>query len=206
MPPRKKSQKNDLDRIAKLAAKTGIDLDKLLAEVPLTEIGEDAVTRHEIEAESVLFYIRTHGKDFISKNCANPNCGLPFLHTYRAVDYCSEACRAWALAQVGVIWNMHRKSDSARWNVYNKGYVPKIIGAGATAALVESGNIFTKLPEPGDIPEQREELNEEVDEEEVDPDYTYIGSPPGKGPVDEYERQEKLKAAAQHLIESGEFE
>lgn len=205
MPPRKKSQKNDIDRVSKLAAKLGMNFDKLMEEVPLTEIGEEAAERYHIEAESVLFYIRTKGKGFISKSCANPNCSLPFLHTYHAVDYCSETCRAWALAQVGIIWNMHRKTDSARWNVYNKGYVPKVIGAGATAALVESGNIFTELPEPGEIPEQREELQEDV-EEEVDPDYTYIGTPPGKGPVDEYERKEQLKAAAQHLIESGEFE
>jgi hypothetical protein len=199
MPPRrKKSQKNDLDRLNALAGKLGINIDNLLEEVPLTEIGEDAVIRKEIEAESVLFYIKTQGKGFVSKNCANPTCGLPFLHTYHAVDYCSEACRAWALAQHGIIWNFHRKSDSARWNVNNKGHVPKIIGSAATEALKDSNNLFTELPEEGVV--------EEITEEVFDPEYTYIGEPPGKGPVDEYEKQERLQAAAKSLIDSGEFE
>lgn len=194
MPPRrKKSQKNELDRLSALSAKLGIDVDKLLEEVPLTEVGEGAVIRRQIEAESVLFYIETQGQDFISKNCNNPNCARPFLHTYRAVDYCSEDCRAWALAQVGIVWNFHRKTDSQRWNVNNKGYVPKIIGVEATAALVESGNIFTELPEEGVI--------EEPEEVPMDPEYTYIGEPPGKGPVDEYEKQERIADAVKQFVE-----
>lgn len=202
MPPRKRksSQKNDLDRLGVLTAKLGIDLDKLLEEVPLTEIGEEAVLRKQIEAESVLFYIRTEGKGFIAKNCANKKCGLPFLHTYTAVDYCSEECRAWVLAEHGIIWNFHRKTDSLRWNVYDKGYVPKVIGPGATAALVESGNIHTELPEEG----IQEELSEEI-EEAVDPS-TIIGDPPGKAPVDNYERDQLIAEAAKKLVESGEFD
>jgi hypothetical protein len=188
-----------LDRLNVLAGKLGINIDNLLEEVPLTEIGEEAVIRHQIEAESVLFYIRTQGKGFVSKNCAH--CGLPFLHTYHAVDYCSEPCRAWALAKVGIIWNFHRRSDSDRWNVYNKGYVPKIIGAGATAALVESGNSFTELPEQGVTTESTEEQEEQA----IDPSMV-IGSPPGNGPVDTYEREQRVKEAAAKLVESGEYD
>jgi hypothetical protein len=205
MARRKKSHKNDLDRLNVLASKLGINVDKLLEEVPLTEFGEEAVIRHQIEAESVLFYIRTEGKGFTAKNCANKRCGLPFLHTYSAVDYCSEECRAWALAQYGIIWNFDRKSDSARWNVKNKGYVPKIIGAAATAALVESGNIFTELPESGVFEETTENEDEYEEEEKVDPS-TIIGVPPGRGPVDTYERDQLIAEAARKLVESGEFE
>lgn len=201
MPPRKKkSQKNDLDRLSALAGKLGIDVDKLLEEVPLTEIGEEAVVRRQIEAESVLFYIRTEGKGFVSKNCAAPNCGLPFLHTYHAVDYCSEQCRAWALAQYGIVWNFHRKTDSLRWNVYNKGYVPKVIGAAATSALVESGNIFTELPEVGTTSESTEEPEEVIDPSSI------IGTPPGKAPVDTYDRDQLIADAAKKLVESGEYD
>ncbi|HEY9262910.1 hypothetical protein [Chitinophaga sp.] len=202
MPPRrrKNSQANEMDRLAKLASKLGMNIDNIMAEVPLTEIGAEAVVRKEIEAESVLFYIEVKGKGFNSKNCKNPNCSQPFLHTYQAVDYCSDECRAWALAQLGIVWNFHRKTDAQRWNVYNKGYVPKVIGVEATSALEEAGHLYTELPQEGVLEPLEENL---VDD---DPDFTYIGTPPGKGPEDEYEKKERLKAAAAHLIESGEFE
>lgn len=152
MPPRrKKTHKNDLDRLSKLTAKLGINLDNLLEQVPLTEIGEEAQIRHEIEAESVLFYIETKGAGFQQKVCKNPNCEGLFLHTYSAVDYCSDSCRAWALAEVGIIWNFHRRTLSERWNAKGKRYVPKIIGAEATAALVEAG--YAEIDEEEYVPE-----------------------------------------------------
>lgn len=150
MPPRrKKSQKNDLDRLSLLAGKLGINVDNLLEEVPLTEVGPEAITRHEIEAESVLFYIESKGKGFSAKNCKH--CSRAFLHTYQAVNYCSDECRAWALAEFGLIWNYHRRRDADRWNAKGKGYVPKVIGAEATVALIEAGHNYS------DIPEQRNE-------------------------------------------------
>jgi hypothetical protein len=151
MPPRKKNKKNELDRMALLAGKLGINLDNLLEEVPLTEVGAEAVIRYEIEAESVLFYIETKGKGFQQKVCANPHCQGLFLHTYSAVRYCSDDCRAWALAEVGVIWNFHKRPMSERWNAKGKGYVPKIIGVEATAALVEAG--YVDIDEEKYVPE-----------------------------------------------------
>lgn len=151
MAQRKKNRKNELDRIAKLAAKLGINVDNLLEQVPLTEIGEDAQIRYEIEAESVLFYIETKGKGFEQKICKNPHCGGLFLHTFSAVNYCSDACRAWALAEVGIIWNFNRRPLSQRWNAKGKGYVPKIIGVEATAALVEAG--YVEIDEEKYVPE-----------------------------------------------------
>lgn len=149
MPPRrrKNTQKNELDRIGKLAAKLGINFDNLLEQVPLTNIGEEAQIRAEIEAESVLFYIETKGAGFQQKVCANPNCQGLFLHTYSAVNYCSDECRAWALAEVGIIWNFHRRPLSQRWNAKGKGYVPKYIGVEATAALIEAGYVETNEEE-----------------------------------------------------------
>jgi|SRR5690606_23037252 len=156
MPPRrrKSTQKNELDRLSKLSAKLGINLDNLLEQVPLTEIGEEAVIRKEIEAESVLFYIETKGAGFQQKVCKNPNCSGLFLHTYSAVNYCSDECRAWALAEVGIIWNFNRRTLSQRWNAKGKGYVPKVIGVEATAALIEAGHL-------------------EIDEEEYVPEVPY---------------------------------
>lgn len=140
MPPRrKKTQKNDIDRLGKLAATLGINIDNLLEEVPLTEIGEEAQIRREIEAESVIFYIETKGKGFQQKLCANPDCGGLFLHTFSGVNYCSDKCRAEVLAEHGIIWNFHKRPMAERWNAKGKRYVPKIIGVEATAALVEAG-------------------------------------------------------------------
>lgn len=147
MPPRKK--KNELDRISKLAAKLGMNIDNLMEEVPLTEVGEGAILRRELEAESVLFYVETKGKGFKEQLCAH--CGGLFLHTYVGVKYCSEECRAFVLAELGIIWNFHRRRDSDRWNCKGKGYVPKIIGVGATAALVEAG--YVELDEEKYVPE-----------------------------------------------------
>jgi hypothetical protein len=205
VPPRgRKKKPNEIDRLRALAKKLGMGedaIDRVIEEVPSTELGPEAAIRREIEAESVLFYIRTKGQGFSSKNCANPNCAQPFLHTYHAVDYCSDECRAWALAQAGIIWNFDRKTDSARWNCYNKGYVPKIIGAGATAALEESGNLHTKLPEPGVIEEFTEvELPRQTEATNI------VGAPEGKGPVDEYEKQERIKEAARKMVEANEDE
>lgn len=153
MPPRRRkdTKKNELDRLAKLSAKLGINVDNLLEQVPLTEIGAEAQVRKEIEAESVLFYIETKGAGFEQKVCKNPNCQGLFLHTFSAVDFCSDACRAWALAEVGIIWNFNNRSLSQRWNAKGKGYVPKIIGVEATAALVQAG--YVEIDEEEYVPE-----------------------------------------------------
>lgn len=164
MPPRrrKNTQKNELDRVAKLASKLGLNLDNLLEQIPLTEMGEEAQVRREIEAESVLFYIETRGAGFQQKACANPNCQGLFLHTFSAVNYCSDECRAWALAEVGIIWNFNRKPLSERWNAKGKGYVPKIIGVEATAALVGSG--YVEIDEEKYVPEVPYDPNFKLDD------------------------------------------
>lgn len=181
MPPRRRKKKNELDRLALLAKKLGMNIDNLMEEVPLTEVGIEAITRYKIEAESVLFYIETKGKGFEQKVCANPNCEGLFLHTYSAVRYCSDACRAWALAQVGIIWNFHRRPMSERWNAKGKGYIPKIIGVEATAALVEAGYL---------------ELDEELYVKEVPYDPNFKLEDHYEPPVDEQEiieAEERLK-------------
>lgn len=178
MPPgrRKKNQKNEMDRLNLLAGKLGINLDNLLEEVPMTEVGQDAVLRKEIEAESVIFYIETKGVGFQQKVCKNPNCNGLFLHTYSAVNYCSDACRAWKLAELGIIWNFHRRSLSRRWNAKGKGYVPKIISVEATAALVEAG--YVDIDEEKYVPEipynpnfklsdLREHADSDIDEQDL---------------------------------------
>lgn len=170
MPPRKK--KNELDRLAKLAGKLGMNIDNLLEQVPLTEIGPEAQIRKEIEAESVIFFIETKGAGFQQKVCKNPTCQGLFLHTYSAVDYCSDECRAWRLAELGIIWNFHRRSLSERWNAKGKNYVPKIIGVEATAALVEAELL---------------EIDEEAYVKEVPYDPNFKLSDHYESPVDEQE-------------------
>lgn len=185
MPPRKRKTQRDkeIDRLKKISATLGISLDELLEGVPLTQIGHEAQVRFTIEAESVLFYIATKGKGFEQKTCKR--CGGLFLHTYSAVDYCSDDCRAFALADHGIIWNFDRKTDSDRWNAKGKGYIPKVIGVEATQALIDSGNFVGEIPE--------------------DPEYTPIYDPPGKGPVDEYELAEQRALRIQELEANGEL-
>ncbi|MGS2592257.1 hypothetical protein [Streptomyces hebeiensis] len=196
---RKSKHKNDLDRLAKLSAKLGIDVDALLEQVSLTDVGHDAVVRKQLEAESVLYYVETKGKNFSARKCKG--CGEDFLFTHFRVSYCSENCRAQALADLGIIWNPHRKSDGSRWNIKGKGLIPKVISSSATAALVESGNIHTEFPET---------IEDDFEDEEIsdsDPS-SYIGSPPegSKFPVDEYEKQQRIQEVAKRMVESGEFE
>lgn len=173
MPPRrrKKSVKNDIDRLAKLAKTLGMNLDNLLEHFPLTEVGPDAKVRRELEAEDVLFYIETKGKGFEQSVCKNPNCEGLFLHTYSPVSYCSDGCRAWALAEKGIIWNFHRRPLHERWNAKGKGYVPRIISAEATAALVQAGYV-------------------DIDEEEYVPEVPYD---PNFNPLKVDEAQRELK-------------
>lgn len=151
MPPRRKRKTQadiEMERLKKLSATLGFSVEDLLEAVPLTQIGTEAQVRFTIEAESVLFYIETKGKGFENKTCKH--CKGLFLHTYSAVAYCSDDCRAYALAENGIIWNFERKRDSDRWNAKGQGYVPKVIGVEATQALIDSGNFV------GEIPEQRE--------------------------------------------------
>lgn len=141
MPRRKKDKKQaELDRFKKLAELAGMDVEQVMEQIPSTEIGESAIERHSIEAESVLFYINSKGKGFIEKTCEY--CKSPFVATYRAVAYCQDFCRARALEKQGIIWNYHNRLDADRWNIKNKGYVPKVISAEATEVLKESGNYY----------------------------------------------------------------
>lgn len=140
------SRKAESRRAAELktvraAAKTlGIDFEELLKTMPLTSFGTAAIERNSIEAESVLYYIKTKGKDFTMKSCLW--CEDEFLSTYRAVAYCSDPCRAFALEEKGIDWNPQGKEDSDRWNITGKGFVPKVIGVAATGVLNDAERAF----------------------------------------------------------------
>lgn len=149
MAPRRK-RKSDIDRVKKLAEKLGINFDNLMDEVSLTDIGEQAKERRTLEAESVIFYIQTKGKNFAQKNC--DYCKHPFLSTYAAVAYCSDECRANWLAERGVIWNARNRPDVERW----AGKIPKVISSEATGALVEAGHNYNNIELP-----KEDEVNED---------------------------------------------
>lgn len=63
------------------------------------------------EAEAVLAYVEKPS-DFRTKNCKI--CLERFSHSYGAVAYCSDRCRAKALAEIGISWNPDKKPEE-RW-------------------------------------------------------------------------------------------
>lgn len=131
----KTRQELEIEKLKKAAAVLGIDWHELLKTMPLTSFGSEAIERSSMEAESAIYYIKTKGKEFSAKICAH--CGEAFSATYHAVQYCSDDCRAYVLEGMGLIWNHKAKEDHERWNIKNKGYIPKIIGVAATGVLNE---------------------------------------------------------------------
>jgi hypothetical protein len=90
----------------KLAELLGITLEEVLASREQEE-RDDKV----LEATSVQLFLE-HPDAFIQKICKE--CGEHFLTTYTFVSDCSSACRAKALARIGITWNpMHNQVE--RW-------------------------------------------------------------------------------------------
>lgn len=111
--------------------------------------------RRELEMEAVLFYIEKKGHGFQDSICSY--CELPFAHTYLGVAYCSEQCRAARLHELGIAYNINGKTEHERWNINNKGWMPKIIGPEAYQAIKMQAPDYkeeeTTPPIPASLPE-----------------------------------------------------
>lgn len=90
----------------KLAELLGITLEEVLASREQEE-RDDKV----LEAQAVQLFLEKP-EAFIQKFCKE--CNQIFLTTYKFVSDCSSACRAKALAKIGITWNpMHNQTE--RW-------------------------------------------------------------------------------------------
>lgn len=82
------------------------------------------------QAEAALQYAETP-KSFIRKNCKS--CGRTFAHTRGAIAYCSNACRARSLEQIGISWDWNKPTE-VRWELYEGGE-PLIVPPEALALI-----------------------------------------------------------------------
>lgn len=92
-----------------------------------------------LEAEAVLLYFRTKGKDFVKQKC--PKCDKTFAHKYYIPGVqlnCTNECRRASLADIGIEWNPN-KSPEERWGMSGatKGTIPLIVPP-AAFEIVES--------------------------------------------------------------------
>jgi hypothetical protein len=125
------SKSKKQEAIAKLL---GLELPTAKSKAEATEISR--------EAEAVLVYSETP-EAFVSKTCKG--CGLLFAHTPGAVGYCSDVCRAAALAKLGIKWDW-LKPPERRWGLR----WPLIIGPRALAVL-ESLPTVEPTPKPVEV-------------------------------------------------------
>lgn len=66
------------------------------------------------EAQAIHLFLERPDA-FISKICANPQCGKLFLTSYQFVSLCSTVCRMESLEKLGINWNPMRGPEE-RWS------------------------------------------------------------------------------------------
>lgn len=100
-----------------------------------SKILQEKLTADEkaLEAEAVLLYFHTKGKDFVKQICAI--CDRPFAYKYYIPTIrpnCSNECRRIALERIGIIWTPN-KSPEERWGMsgVSHGIMPLIISSSA---------------------------------------------------------------------------
>jgi len=120
-----KKEKRDARIIEKMAKLYG---------KPVEELQGIVKASHDVgyQAEAVLAYHDTRGRGFIEKNCKWPPCQQRFAANYKSVAYCSNKCRADALADIGIDWN-YSKSEEERW----AGTPPLVVPPKALSVLDE---------------------------------------------------------------------
>jgi hypothetical protein len=100
----------ELEKFAKLAASMGVDF-KVDDNAVEAELDHRRKVPAYHEAEALLQALEKPATHTI-KMCKR--CGEPFGTNYRGVAYCSDTCRAKALAQIGIRWDW-KKSPEERW-------------------------------------------------------------------------------------------
>lgn len=101
------------------------EIDKLKEQAKLIPSSDESA----LEAEAVLLYFRTKGKEFRKQKC--PECNRTFAHKYYIPTknfMCSNECRRAFLKRIGIEWNPS-KSPEERWGMSgaSKGTIPLIV-------------------------------------------------------------------------------
>lgn len=124
MPPRKRQSKEEkaVAQLTKMLKNLGVQ------DIPTVIPEQDA----DREAEAVLQFLEAP-KTFCARECKRPICHNMFSSNYRAVAYCSNACRALYLAAAGIKWDPY-KNPEERWG----GEPPLIIGPEAMHFLLDA--------------------------------------------------------------------
>lgn len=136
--PRKQTPEEKLLEFLKITASTPEDFAEIERLKNLKNI-EQTKDEKALEAEAVLLYFHTKGKDFVKQIC--PVCIRPFAYKYNIPTMqlrCSNECRRSDLAKIGIIWTPN-KSPEERWGMTGgtHGIIPLIISADAYS-VVES--------------------------------------------------------------------
>ena len=160
--------KKDAEKLAAWLKANGHDA--VVVETALKE-APDHHDQKYLEVEGVLLYLNKPAK-FISKECKA--CKEPFLASYHAVAYCSNACRAKTLfAETGIGWNPH-KSPAERWG----GEAPIVIPPAAVKKLRKfAEDLLAQLGQPPPV-------MIELDAEESRPQMVETHTSPDSSPLE----------------------
>jgi hypothetical protein len=111
-------RQRSLDKALEWLQKTGVSTEQIPIEQP-----DETVLDKIREAQSVYYYFSTKGLGFKEKTCKN--CEKTFAYKWEvdSICYCSIACAAESLKQIGIKWNPH-KSQAERWGRYVPAVVP----------------------------------------------------------------------------------
>lgn len=135
--PKPSAQEKLLRSMETLFGASKEETNKLREQAKLTPSPDEIA----LEAEAVLLYFHTKGKDFIKQKCAYPKCNKTFAYKYHIPNVklmCSNECRRASFAEIGIIWNPN-KSPEERWEMpgSTKGIIPLIVPP-AAYEIVES--------------------------------------------------------------------
>lgn len=110
-----------------------IDEKEKLKEAVQKKLGSTQQSKDEkaLEAEAVLLYFHTKGRDFVKQKCGYKKCGKTFAYKYYIPGRnlrCSNECRRAELAEIGIEWTPNR-SPEERWGMSGatRGHIPLII-------------------------------------------------------------------------------
>lgn len=138
----KKAAAKALKGLHALLAAAGVDADKLAVFTDETIVHEPSFTK-SLEAEGILLTLMSDRLPVKAKACKY--CGEIFATNYAYVGYCSDTCRAKALAEIGIHWNPHKSAEQHWGSEPLPKQIPSVIGPEALKNLVLLAEHYREL-------------------------------------------------------------